>query len=77
MDISPTKADHDQLQDRITAPFSFIATNTVRDGMLDDERRRAPGWAVNLAIHVDHRVISNSCMTFREHPVLQVDNWHD
>ena len=27
------------------APFIFIATNTVREGMLPDERRRAPEWA--------------------------------
>jgi hypothetical protein len=26
-------------------PFIFIATNTVREGMLTEERRRAPVWA--------------------------------
>lgn len=43
--MSPNKTGHDQLKDSTTAPFIFIATNTVRDGMLDEERRRAPGWA--------------------------------
>ena len=27
------------------APFIFIATNTVHDGMLPEERSRAPKWA--------------------------------
>ena len=25
-------------------PFIFVATNTVREGKLDGERQRAPGW---------------------------------
>jgi hypothetical protein len=33
------------------APFIFIATNSVRNGMLADERRRAPQWASFIRSH--------------------------
>lgn len=28
----------------MSGPFIFIATNKVRDGKLEDEQRRVPGW---------------------------------
>ena len=28
----------------MAGPFIFIATNKVRDGKLEDEKNRAPGW---------------------------------
>jgi hypothetical protein len=37
--------------DRTDAPFIFIATNTVRAGMLAEERRRAPQWASFIGSH--------------------------
>jgi hypothetical protein len=33
------------------APFVFIATNSVRDSMLAEERRRAPQWASFIRSH--------------------------
>ena len=49
--MSPTTADRGQQRDSTTPPFIFIATNTVRDGKLDEERRRAPGWATFIRTH--------------------------
>jgi hypothetical protein len=37
--------------ERTEGPFIFIATNTVREGMHSDERRRAPEWAAFIRSH--------------------------
>ena len=47
---TPTAADDGQ-QYSTAPPFIFVATNTVRDGMLDEERRRAPDWATFIRTH--------------------------
>ena len=47
---TPTAEDQEQ-QDNTPPPFIFIATNTVRDGMLAEERLRAPGWATFIRTH--------------------------
>lgn len=43
--MSSVTADANGQPDPTPAPFIFIATNTVRGGMLSSERRRAPEWA--------------------------------
>jgi hypothetical protein len=46
-----SSADESAQPDSADAPFVFIATNSVRDGMLADERRRAPQWASFIRSH--------------------------
>lgn len=40
--MSTVDADVNYQPDGTEAPFIFVATNTVRGGMLSEERRRAP-----------------------------------
>jgi len=42
---APSRIDLEEKMNEVVAPFIFIATNTVRGGMLSQERRRAPEWA--------------------------------
>ena len=35
----------------MAGPFIFVATNKVRDGKLEDERRRVPGWVQFIRDH--------------------------
>jgi hypothetical protein len=42
---APSRIELEENMNDVVTPFIFIATNTVRGGMLSQERRRAPEWA--------------------------------